>query len=203
MVNEIKFQTNTDLTNGLLELLKRLETSLDLKQPIQMYIAGGMAAHLYTGARVTMDVDAEFSKRIIVPSDLLVETKGGQVLYLDTNYNSTFALMHEDYIHDAIKVPVDSHLIEVYVLSPVDLIVSKIARLSGPDREDIESIIKAQRVTAEEIEKRANEAMAGYIGNHSNVLHNLSEVLKIARGVDELAPPCDNSDDDEYRRPSP
>lgn len=111
VLEQIKFETGTDLVGGLLELLKRLESSLDLKQPIQMYIAGGMATHLFTGARVTTDVDAEFSKRFIMPADLLVETKDGQALYLDANYNSSFALMHEDYIRDAIKVPIDSHLI--------------------------------------------------------------------------------------------
>lgn len=199
MIDQIRFKTGTDLVDGLLELLKRLESSLDLKQPIQMYIAGGMAAHLYTGARVTTDVDAEFSKRFIMPADLLVETKGGQVLYLDANYNSTFALLHEDYIRDAIKVPIDSHLIEVYVLSPVDLVVSKIARYSGPDAGDIEEILKAKLVTGAEIEVRAKKALTGYIGNTSWVQHNLNEVLKVARQLEEV----DDSDDEDRPGPRP
>jgi hypothetical protein len=181
MVKNIHFNVDTDLAAGLMELVRQLDQSLELTEPVQMYIAGGMAAHLYTASRVTADVDAEFSKRFLVPADLLVETAEGNMLYLDAAYNSTFALMHEDYLRDAIKVPMGSDHIEVYVLSPVDLIVSKIARLSGPDLGDIQSLIWSMCITAEEIEQRATEALSGYIGNMSNVKMNLADVLKIAQ----------------------
>jgi hypothetical protein len=181
MVKNIHFNVDTDLAAGLMELVIQLDQSLELTEPIQMYIAGGMATHLYTASRVTTDVDAEFSKRFLVPADLLVETAEGNMLYLDAAYNSTFALMHEDYLKDAIKVPMGSDHIEVYVLSPVDLIVSKIARLSGPDLGDIQSLIWSMRITAEEIEKRATEALSGYVGNMSTVKMNLADVLKIAQ----------------------
>ncbi|MEJ0002675.1 MAG: hypothetical protein WDN30_02285 [Pararobbsia sp.] len=64
-----------------------------------------MAVHLYTGKRVTGDIDAEFAGRVILPQDLAVvvtlEDGIEQVVYLDTNYNPTFALMHDDYQDDA------------------------------------------------------------------------------------------------------
>jgi hypothetical protein len=181
MVENLRFNTDTDLATGLKQLVLQLQTSLELKTPIQMFIAGGMAAHLYTASRVTTDVDAEFSKRFVIPEDILVETAEGNMLYLDVAYNSTFALMHEDYLRDAIRVPIDGDLIELFVLSPVDLIVSKIARLSGPDLGDIESIIKTLQITPTEIEQRATEALSGYVGGMSNVKMNLQEVLKLAR----------------------
>ncbi|MGS0743921.1 DUF6036 family nucleotidyltransferase [Glaciimonas sp. GG7] len=181
MVANRRFYTDTDLATGLVQLVKKLGESLDLKQQVKMFIAGGMATHLYTASRVTMDVDAEFSKRFLVPSDLIIETAEGNVLYLDAAYNSTFALMHEDYQQDAIRVPIDTDYIEVYVLNPVDLIVSKIARFSGPDRGDIENLIAHMGVTADEIQHRASEALGGYIGNMSAVKMHLEEVLQIAR----------------------
>jgi hypothetical protein len=190
MVKNIHFNVDTDLAAGLIELIRQLDQSLELTEPVQMYIAGGMATHLYTASRVTADVDAEFSKRFLVPADLLVETAEGNMLYLDASYNSTFALMHEDYLSDAIKVPMGSDHIEVYVLSPVDLIVSKIARLSGPDLGDIQSLIWSMCITAEEIEKRATEALSGYVGNMSTVKMNLADVLKIAQEY-ALAPSPD------------
>lgn len=202
MVAQIQFRTDTDLAEGLLQLLNQLQASLELTDPIQMYIAGGMATHLYTGSRVTTDVDAEFSKRFIIPSDILVETKAGQVLYLDSSYNSTFALMHEDYLQDVVRVPLNSDLIEVYVLSPVDLIVSKVARLSGPDREDIEAIIRTCGVTAEEIETRAKEALGGYVGNPRPVLLNLEDVLEMARQINKpQSQDVENGNSSDY--PSP
>ena len=181
MVESIRFNTETDLATSLLMLIRQLQSMLELKDPMQMFIAGGMAAHLYTGARVTRDVDAEFSKRFVVPADLIVQTNDGNMLFLDRAYNSSFALMHKDYLKDAIRVPIDSDLIEVFVLSPVDLIVSKIARYSDSDKEDIESLVSTLHVSAEEIEKRASEALGGYIGNLSNVKLNLNDVLKFAR----------------------
>lgn len=75
--------------------------------------------------------------------------------------------MHEDYLKDAVRVPFGTNHIEVYVLSPVDLIVSKIARYNGPDPEDIEA--------------RATQAMTGYVGNLDYLQMNLREVLGKAR----------------------
>lgn len=178
---EIQFHDDTDLANALRTLLQRLEASLRLNQPIKMYLAGGMAAHLYTGGRPTTDVDAEFSRRIFIPEDLMVETESGQLLYIDTNYNSTFALMHEDYQEDAISVPLGLKMIEVFVLSPVDLVVSKIARFSDHDREDIEALIQNKLVDADAIEARAQAALGGFVGNVRPVEMNLEDVLKMAR----------------------
>jgi hypothetical protein len=181
VVAPIEFETDTDLSKGLAELIKALEQRTNLRQPIKMLIAGGMAIHLYTAARVTTDVDAEFSKRILLPNDLIVETKDGDMLYLDPNYNSTFALLHEDYQQDAVPVPIGTDLIHVYVLSPVDLIVSKIARLNGPDKSDIAAIIAKFGISAVEIERRAEEALAGYVGNVDYLRMNLREVLQLAK----------------------
>jgi hypothetical protein len=180
VVAPIEFATHTELAGGLRTLIKELEKRTGLREPIKMFIAGGMAIHLYTAARVTTDVDAEFSKRILLPSDLVVETKDGNMLYMDASYNSTFALMHENYLEDALPVPIGTDLVHVYVLSPVDLIVSKIARFSGPDAEDIASIISLFHIEAAEIEKRAQEALGGYVGNADNLRMNLRDVLKMA-----------------------
>jgi len=145
-----------------------------------MVIAGGMAIHLYTAARVTTDVDAEFSKRILLPSDLIVETKNGNMLYLDPSYNSSFALMHEDYLQDSVSVPIGTELVHVFVLNPLDLIISKIARYSGPDAQDIADIISRFQIPAEEIKQRAEEALAGYVGNADYLRMNLRDVLATA-----------------------
>lgn len=166
----------------------RLEQRLGLRDPINMFIAGGMAAHLYTGARATTDVDAEFSKRILLPSDLIVETAGGTMLYIDASYNSTFALMHEDYLDDALPVPITTGLIQVHVLSQVDLVVSKIARFSGPDAEDIESVIAKFTLSATDIQQRAEEALGGYVGNTDCLRMNLRDVVNIAERLAQVVP---------------
>lgn len=179
------FHTRTALAAGLRELLRQLEERLSLAQPLKVYLAGGMAVHLYTASRVTTDVDAEFGSRVLLPNDLMVEViledGSPQVIYLDTNYNPTFALMHEDYLDDAIPVDFGLDNMRVLVLSPVDLAVSKIARLAQNDREDIQALVRLGLTTADEIEERATSALAGYVGGQAMLLLNLRDAVALAR----------------------
>ena len=179
------FHTRTALAKGLHDLFKQLEQRLSLSKPLTVYLAGGMAVHLYTANRVTTDVDSEFSGRIIIPNDLMVEITledgSPQLIYLDTNYNSTFALMHEDYQDDAIPVDLGLDYIQVRVLSPVDLAVSKIARLADNDREDIQALVRLGLTTANDIERLANSALVGYIEGQALLQANLQDALAIAR----------------------
>ncbi|CAB3781299.1 DUF6036 family nucleotidyltransferase [Pararobbsia alpina] len=180
----VTFQVRTALAQGLRELLEKLENRLALKEPLQIYLAGGMAVHLYTAKRVTTDVDAEFAGRVLIPNDLAVEITledgSSQLVYLDTNYNPTFALMHEDYQSDSQPVDLGLAHIRVNVLSPVDLAVSKIARLADNDREDIETLVRLGLTTADEIETRANEAIGGYVGGIEMLRANLRDAIRIA-----------------------
>ncbi len=179
------FKLGTALARGLRELLERLEDRLELKSPLQVYLAGGMAVHLYTGKRVTGDVDAEFVDRVLLPSDLAVvvtlEDGTDQVVYLDTNYNPTFALMHEDYQADSRPVYLGLGSIRVNVLSPVDLAVSKIARLADNDREDIRELVMLGLTDAGAIEARATAALGGYVGGIEMLKANLRDAVAIAR----------------------
>ncbi|BDE74996.1 MULTISPECIES: DUF6036 family nucleotidyltransferase [Delftia] len=179
------FHTHTALAEGLRELFKQLEQRLALGRPLNVYLAGGMAVHLYTADRVTTDVDAEFGGRVHLPNDLMVEVmlEDGtpQVVYLDTNYNSSFALMHEDYLDDAIPIDLGVDQIRVHVLSPVDLAVSKIARFADNDKEDIAALVRLGLTSADAIEQRATSALAGYIGGQAMLKLNLRDAVALAR----------------------
>ena len=176
---------DTALANGLRKLLAQLEQRLALKQPLQVYLAGGLAVHLYCGNRVTSDVDAEFSARIFLPADLLVNVRledgSEKVLHFDTNYNSTFALMHEDYVKDSVETDLQLQHVQLRVLSPVDLAVSKISRFADVDRSDIAQLVRSGLVTPEQIERRAQEAMVGYVGGLELLKLNLRDALACAR----------------------
>lgn len=186
------FYTHTALAQGLRELFVQLEQRLALQQPLAVYLAGGMAVHLYTASRVTTDVDAEFGSRVLLPNDLMVEITledgSPQVIYLDTNYNSSFALMHEDYVNDAIALDLGLQYIRLFVLSPVDLAVSKIARLADNDREDIQALLRLGLTTAPAIEQRATSALVGYVGNPAMLLLNLRDTLVLARAIETVKP---------------
>jgi hypothetical protein len=183
--------THTALAGGLRELLRQLEAQLSLQSPVNVYLAGGMAVHLYTANRVTTDVDAEFGARVHLPDDLMVEVTledgARQVVYLDTNYNPTFALMHEDHLDDAIPVDLGMDRIRVHVLSPVDLAVSKIARFADNDKEDIAALVRLGLTSADEIERRATSALADYIGGQAMLLLNLRDAVDLARQISSAA----------------
>ena len=185
---------DTALGRGLRELLAKLAARLDLDREVHVFLAGGMAVHLYLGKRVTSDVDAEFSARVLVPSDLIVDVvlEDGQrkALHFDTNYNSTFALMHEDYLQDSVPTDMSEGRLTLRVLNPTDLAVSKIARLAEVDRQDIRDLVRAGLTTPDAIEKRAREALVAYVGGQRMAALNLEDALKAAReGASPGSPP--------------
>jgi hypothetical protein len=182
------FHTHTALAEGLRELFKQLEDRLALRSPINVYLAGGMAVHLYTANRVTTDVDAEFGSRIFIPSDLIVDVtlEDGtlQSVYFDTNYNSSFALIHEDYLDDAIPLDLGVEQIRLHILTPLDLAVSKIARFSENDKEDIAELVRLGLTNADAIEQRATSALGGYVGGLAMLRLNLLDAVALARQVE-------------------
>ncbi len=180
-----EFHLKSALAQGLQRFFQLLETRLALEKPLAVYLAGGMAVHLYTGQRVTEDVDAEFAGRVIIPQDmaleLTLEDGSPQIIYLDTNYNSSFALMHEDYQDDAQLVDMGTSKLHIFVLSPVDLVVSKIARWAENDRQDIRALVQLGLTDAPAIEQRAQQALGGYVGNLAMLRLNLRDALVLAK----------------------
>jgi hypothetical protein len=155
-----------------------------------MFLAGGMAVNFYTGYRPTRDVDASFSHRILLPQpeSLVVayEAADGKPrhVYFDANYNTTFAVVHPDHEKDAYQVrgaEFDNKKIELYVLSPLDLAVSKIARFQTNDQEDIAELAKRNLITPKGLKDRASEALGYYVGNTSLLLHNLNDAVRIVQ----------------------
>lgn len=161
-------------------LVSRLVRSVrgDFKEPITMYVAGGAALHFYTGARMTDDVDAAFSSRLLVPSDLAViyrdsEEKARSV-YFDPTYNESYALMHEDAHRDAMLLKLDGIKgARIFVLQPVDLAVSKLARFGEIDRKDILRLAEGGLITSRQLRERAEAALPGYVGNSDSLRASL------------------------------
>jgi hypothetical protein len=162
------------------EVLSRVQQSLTSSQPgvfpIRMYIAGGAAIHLLTGARVTEDIDASFSKRVLLNEDIEVSYRDpdgrARLMYLDRNYNDTLGLLHENAYKDSKPIDIrgiDKKLVEVRVLSPVDLAVTKLARFTDQDREDLQLLARRRLIDSGAVRKRAEEALSGYVGDAAPV----------------------------------
>ena len=154
--------------------------------PIRMYVAGGTALHFHTGDRVSVDVDAVFSRRIALPDGLEVayrdEDGSARLLYFDRQYNDTLGLMHEDAQDDSIPLElegIDSRVLDVRILTPVDLAVSKLGRFSGQDRADIAALARRGLLSATNLEKRALEALEIYVGDTQRLRGNIASAVRI------------------------
>lgn len=171
-----------------------LEGARSQSLPVRMFVAGGAAMHFYTGERVSEDVDATFSRRLALPEDLEVAYRdadgAGRVLYFDRQYNDSFALMHEDANDDSVPLlleGVDSAAIDVRLLSPVDLAVSKISRLSDQDRGDIVALARRGLIDAKAVRERSQQALGGYVGDLERVRNSIEIVTRILEDTERIA----------------
>jgi hypothetical protein len=158
--------------------------------PIKMYVAGGAAVHFYTGERMSSDVDAVFSRRIALPSDLEVAYQdpdgAARLLYFDRQYNDTFALMHHDAHDDSVPLTfksIDASILDVRLLSALDLAVSKISRLSSQDRDGITTLAKHGLIKSAALRRRSEQAMDNFVGD----LEALKDGINIACRIVEDA----------------
>ena len=161
--------------------------------PIKLYVAGGAALHLHTGSRVSVDIDGVFSRRVVIDDDLEASYRDAdgrvRVLYFDRNYNDTLGLMHEDAQADSERVDwagVDGKVLEVRVLSPLDLAVSKLSRFSDQDRADIELLAREKLIDAKPLRKRAEEALGGYVGDVASVRTTIDLACRLVEAARRL-----------------
>jgi len=182
------------------EIVARIERALAgsprRSLPLKMYVAGGAAMHLYTGERVSEDIDAVFSRRVSLPENLEVAYRdadgAARLLYFDRQYNDTLGLLHEDAHDDSIVLELegnDPKIVEVRLLSPLDLAVSKIDRLSDQDREDIAVLAGRGLVRSKALRRRAEEAAGGYVGDVERLHNSIDIACRIVEDAERRVPP--------------
>jgi Nucleotidyltransferase of unknown function (DUF6036) len=191
-----KSVTRPEYLAAFTELAARIATPLTglpkHARPIRMYVAGGAALHFHTGERMSNDVDAVFSNRFALPDDLEVAYKdadgAARLLYFDRQYNDTLALMHEDARDDSEPVTlkgIDAAVLEVRILSPLDLAVSKISRFSSQDRDDITTLARHGLVRSAPLRRRAEEAIGSYVGNLESLRTSIDLACRIVEDVEK------------------
>ena len=178
--------------DAVARLFKRIEALLgDVpanRLPLRIYVAGGAAAFFHTGIRVSRDIDAALSLRVHLPESLVetyTDTDGKPAaVYFDANYNDTLGPLHGNAFDDARALPMpglDRAKLDVRVLTPIDLTITKLGRFAEHDREDIEALARAGLLDADAFERRAKEALDYYVGHPAAPRANLREAMKIVR----------------------
>lgn len=128
-----------------------------------------------------------FSRRVALPADLEVAYRDAdgqaRLLYFDRQYNDTLGLLHEDAHAESVHLPlqgVDERVLDVRLLSPPDLAVSKIARLADHDRSDIVALVERGLVDPTALRNRAAEAAVAYVGDVSRLKTSIDIAVALA-----------------------
>lgn len=171
-----KASIDSNFWKAVVSLIESLSNSIEQKldTPVRAYMAGGSAFHFYTGSRASKDADLSFSHRIIIPQGMVEfyydnEDHTQKSVTFDTNYHNALGLMHPDYEQDSIAAGVfgKHQNIALFIISPVDLAVSKLTRFSEVDESDVKILAGMKLFSKDELINRANEAMKYYVGDLS------------------------------------
>ena len=182
----------TPYWRAVVSLFERIGETLPaaMPLPVRAIVVGGAAVHVHTRARVSKDVEAIFSHRILLPQDLMVrytdESGVTRQLVYDYNYFFDLGVMHPDHDRDAVILGrVGDRPLLLGVLAPVDLAVSKIARFQDQDRADIAALARLGLLDGAAFQTRVEEALDYYVGNTRWIEYNLRDALAL---IDAAAP---------------
>lgn len=148
---------------------------------VKIIIFGGIAVHLYTNHRVSVDIDAEvfhcdrsLSKNELIESlgatpESFIDPSTGRTLALnyDLTFSTTLGPLHEDYLERAIQLEEfgEDSPIHIMIAAPVDLAISKLGRATEQDIEDIEKLLRRGLILTTDLDRLALQAIDVYVGN--------------------------------------
>ncbi|MEM0360612.1 MAG: DUF6036 family nucleotidyltransferase [Candidatus Diapherotrites archaeon] len=159
----------------LFELLEELDKELNRK--IRVVAVGGTAMTLLGLKNSTIDIDLDVSgKDRETIAKAIKNLASGYRIDLFSNGLVFSQQLPEDYAEKAIPVRKKFEYIELLALSPLDIIVSKIARLSERDWQDIQACIKKAKLSKEQVRKRAEKVEV--VGSEEKYKNNLEKVLE-------------------------
>lgn len=185
-MSEEKLFTKTPMGRAIIDAMVEVNAAISEQvadaEPgtYRAYIFGGAALHIHTNARGSSDIDVELQAAqalelgditIIYTDDDGLE----KALIVDDTFTPTISgLLPEYYQDDAIPLfGSDSDPLVAYVVTALDLAVSKLDRLAVDDQADIISLHQASKFTAEELGKHAEEALIGAVGNERRLKGNI------------------------------
>ena len=185
---------NPEYLKAFATIMSRIEHALGTQRPakpVVACVAGGAALHFYTGDRVSKDIDAKVMARVLLdPRELQVAYRGPDghalLLYFDMQYNDSFALLHDRAYDDALPIilpRVDARRLDVRLLMPLDLAVSKLSRFSEQDQLDILALAGAGLIDPTALRRRAEEALPDYVGNLDRVRNSIDSACRLVAGA--------------------
>ena len=109
------------------------------------------------------------------------------MLYFDRQYSDSFALLHADAYEDSVALElddIDARTLDVRVLTPLDLAVSKLGRFSEQDRNDIAALARRGFIGETGLRQRALYALAAYGGDVGRVRGSIQFACRIVEDTE-------------------
>jgi len=177
----------TSFKEAIIEMMRQIAKEIPdshKKMPVKAYLVGGGAVHYYCNSRVSDDIDLIIQFAVKIPENLFVVWENDQgvleQVHYDHTYNSTFGLLHEDYEDRATLMLSIDEKFEIYLLSPEDLIITKLVRFAQNDEEDICNIIKTGQVDKKLLKELASDAINVGVGFQKRFVDiNLEHVIEM------------------------
>lgn len=168
--------TETPFSQAIFQMFENLDTYLEKNyndlpnEAVKVYIFGGCAIHLHIGNRASNDIDAELQPipqlKPLANLEAAIKAVGFDdeegdycMLDFDENFNPTIAPIHPDYKERSSLLHITkSKLVFLYLVSAVDIAVSKLGRFESIDQEDVINLFQNKMFTIKDFRETAEEA---------------------------------------------
>lgn len=148
----------------------------ELPRKIRLNAAGGTALTLLEVKPATIDVDFDASSlHFKLFNEITERLRPGFQVDCFTNGFIFSQQLPKDYLERCVNITSSFSRIELYSITPVDIIVSKAGRLNERDIADIATIIKKFNLTKKEVKQRARQVQ--YAGNEKYYAANIKYIL--------------------------
>ncbi|SFK54465.1 hypothetical protein [Methylophaga sulfidovorans] len=181
------FETN--FWRAVCRLVSCFTEDLPEHTAIRAYIINDSALYLYTKQAKPLSIEICFSERLIIPEGMVetyldeLETdmkKQLKTIRLDRSYHDGAGLLHPDYKNDSSFIchAANTDKIALYVISPLDLAVSKLARYYDGGDLAIKKLADMGFFNRSEFESRAKETLDSYIGDKKLIFSGIRDATE-------------------------
>lgn len=183
----------SSLQQALHALVERISAQVRADQSVDAFLAGGVATYLHLqkaggmtaeAARYSEDADIHFGRSLILDDLPVVSYKDREdnerMLALDGSYSIDIGLRHPECFEDAELLFASANgRVRLYLLSPLDLAVTKTGRFQDHDRTDIELMARAGLLDRDAFCKRATVALNYLATDPTMVRINIDEAAEL------------------------
>ena len=187
-----------NLRTALQELIDQIAKSVRPDQVVPAFLAGGTATWLHLNksggshadkARYSEDADIHFGRSLVFDKNIAIAYRDGsgeqRMLALDGSYSIDIGLRHPDCFEDAEHfLSSENGRIQLYLLSPLDLAVTKAGRYQDHDRTDIALLAQAGLLDATSFRQRAAEAVDYLATDPAPVQINIDEAVELIKAIE-------------------